>query len=287
MLWQAAGKNRVDLLPLLLSNGADVNSSFQDVTPLTAAVGKGAFKAAAWLLDHGADVNGRASDDDVSPLHRAIDDGNLEFVKFLLDRGADPDIMVGNPARNAVAAARFWGHEEIATYLESRGYADCAVPEPEPVDVEHESFRSRDEANPEEWFQKKWWQVYDYGTRRGFESLGPRNRVFFLVGYLVDQVLSGGVGSFYANPSAGYVVQTPEALEVIRAERAAALVRKMNALFPGGAPAGDLEARARQLSALPGRFAKLEKELERLVAERRGKPARNAMLTQLYEYYHR
>ncbi len=273
-------------MPILVAAGIDVNAPSLGQTPLTAAVTEDAVEAAAWLLDHGADVDGRASDADATPLHEAVTEGNLEFVKLLLDRGADPNLSLGNPARNAVAAARFWGNEEIAEYLESRGYSERAEPEPEPVDVEAPAFRKRDTADHVEWFEKKWWHVYDYGTRRGLPAMRRKNRVFFLVGYLIDQVHNGGVESFYENPSAEYAPQLPEALDAIGATRAASAVREINALYPGGGPAADAEARARQMRQLAKAMSKLGARLERIVVERGAKGGRNVLLAQLYDYYH-
>src|SRR5688500_16925393 len=121
LLKVAAGGDHAEVLPVLVKAGADVNAAWFSETPLGTAAESGSLGAAAWLLDHGADVNGRASADDATPLHEAITRGRLDAVKLLMDRGADPNLTCGNPARNAVAAARFWQREEIAAYLEGRG----------------------------------------------------------------------------------------------------------------------------------------------------------------------
>src|SRR5687768_4207894 len=83
MLERAAKSDRVDLLPVLVAAGADVNAPSLSDTPLTAAVRKGALAAAAWLLDHGADVNGRASPKDATALHAAVMEGRMDAVRFL------------------------------------------------------------------------------------------------------------------------------------------------------------------------------------------------------------
>jgi hypothetical protein len=123
-------------------------------------------------------------------------------------------------------------------------------------------------------------------TRRGLAALGEKNRVLFLVGYLVDQVADGGVAGFYANPSAEYAPQLPAALDAIGATAAAAAVRDLNALFPGGAPAADDQTRWRQLEQLGKQLSKRGAALERLVDERAGKRGGSLLLKQLYGYYH-
>jgi len=116
--------------------------------------------------------------------------------------------------------------------------------------------------------------------------MGEKNRVFFLVGYLVDQLTDGGVTGFYANPSAEYAPQLPAALDTIGATAAAATVRELNALFPGGAPAADDPARWRQLEQLGKQLSKRGAALERLLDERAGKGGGSLLLKRLYDYYH-
>jgi hypothetical protein len=161
-------------------------------TPLGSAASRGAFEAASWLLDHGADVNGRASPDAATPLHHALRAARLDMVKFLLQRGANPDLTLGYPARNAVALARSSGYEEIAAYLESQGWSQVVIA-PQPVDVEAPSFQEKVAQDPGEWFDKKWRHVYAYGTRHGLEAMSEKNQVLFLVGYLIDRAHSESV----------------------------------------------------------------------------------------------
>lgn len=285
LLKYAAEADRVDLLDALVTAGADVNAAWFSDTPLGVAVSKGKLAAAAWLLDHGADVNGRASADDATPLHEAITSGQLKAVELLLDRGADPTLTFGNPARNAVAQARFWEQDDIAAFLESRGCSEKVV-ESEPVDVEASSFQKRDVRHPEEWFEKKWWHVYDYGTRRGLPAMSEKNRVFFLVGYLIDQLIDGGVDSVYTNPSGAYVALMPAALDTIGATRAAAVLREINALFPRGTPSADDKTREQQMRKLGSKVAKLGAELERTLNEQRPKGSGSALVARLYDFYH-
>jgi uncharacterized protein len=284
MLKHAAENNLVDMLPPLVAAGIDVNAASLTHTPLGSAARQGAFEAVQWLLDHGADVNGRAEPNSSTPLHEVIMVGRLDMVKFLLERGADPNALDGNPARNALAAAKFWRHQEIAAFLESRGLSETIV-EPEPVDVEHPSFMAKENLGPAEWFDKKWWHVYDYGTRHGLDALSEKNQVLFLVGYLIDQLCNGGALMVYYNPSAEYTPQITKALDKIGASRAAQVIREINAFFPGGVPAADHEARERQIEKLPKKASTLAAELEQIFDESAPDGDERVLLMQLYHYY--
>ena len=285
MLEHAAESNRADMLPILVAAGINVNSVSLSNTPLGSAAHEGAFEAALWLLDHGADINGRASPKDATPLHNAIREGRLDMVKFLLERGADPNLTNGNPAKNAVAAARFWQHEEIAAYLESQGLSEVVI-EPEPVNVEMPSFQAKDTLVPAEWFDKKWWHVYDFGTRHGLEAMCEKNQVLFLVGYLIDQLCSGGALMFYCNPSAECTAKIAVALDKIGATRAAQVIRDINGLFPGGGPAVDHDTRERQVKKLPEKASRLGAELEQIFDQWLPNGGERVLLSQLYDYYH-
>ena len=150
-------------------------------------------------------MNNRAGPNTSTPLEAAIVEGRLEMVKYLLEHGADPDLLYGNPRRNALASARFWGHDEIAAFREDRGIAEIVV-ERDPVDVESPAFLNADKALAVvKWFEEKWPHVYAYGIRHGLDSMCERNRTLFLVGYLIDQLANGGTSFVYINPSAEYV----------------------------------------------------------------------------------
>ena len=97
LVW-ACKSGRMQVLPLLIAHGADVNADPYRGTPLIWAVVKGHVETAGWLLDHDADVNRRATfggpdhGNGVTALHLAAQRGDVEVVRFLLGRGADPRI---------------------------------------------------------------------------------------------------------------------------------------------------------------------------------------------------
>jgi Ankyrin repeats (3 copies)/Domain of unknown function (DUF4375) len=284
MLEHAATNDRFDVMELLVEAGVGINAATGGDTPLSSASRDGSVEAVQWLLDHGAEVNGRNSAS--TPLEEAIMEGRLEIVELLLASGADPDILHGNPQRNALSSARFWGQDEIAGLLESKGVTEIVV-EPELVNVETPEFLDRSVlVNSEAWFDRKWGPVFAYGTKRGLEALSQRNRVLFLVGYLVDQLANGGAEMLYFNPSAEYVTQMPSALELIGASEAARVIRELNSLFPDGAPAKDMETRAEQLRAITEEATRLGEELEATFDEWLPDGSARVLIDQLYRFWY-
>ena len=71
----------------LIQNSPDlINAERGDAAPLYAAAGKGQLSVAAFLLDHGANIEGV---DNHVPLLAAARNGNRAMVELLLSRGAD------------------------------------------------------------------------------------------------------------------------------------------------------------------------------------------------------
>jgi ankyrin repeat protein len=78
--------------------------------------------AVKWLLDHGADPNGRWAhwDAEVTPLHLAAWGGNPEVVRLLLEAGADPAIRDSKHGGDAMGWAMHFERPVIVAMLESR-----------------------------------------------------------------------------------------------------------------------------------------------------------------------
>jgi hypothetical protein len=120
-LYWASAQGEIDLVRLLLGEGADPNERSPDGegTPLCAAACHGDTEIVRELLDHGADPNLK-EDEWFTPLRWAASNGHLETALVLLDRGADPDL--GFP----LAAAARRGSLGVVRALLDRG-ADPAA----------------------------------------------------------------------------------------------------------------------------------------------------------------
>ena len=100
LVW-AAKSGRVDAMAALVRKGARVDADVYRGTPLLWAATKGRRTAASWLLDHGVDVNQRATFGGpehgvgVTALHLAAQVDDVEMVELLLGRGGDPRITDG------------------------------------------------------------------------------------------------------------------------------------------------------------------------------------------------
>ncbi len=159
-LFSAAACGRSEIVELLLSQGAKVNTSrFGDYTPLSVAVAAGCdldtlqrftnFPLSPWgadetqrkrsptnpeafrdtvtlLVQHGADVNTREKQHGFTPLHYAVFGGSREVVAALLDAGApaDPLVPLGDMASRYISPlhlAAHYGDLAICELLVVRG----------------------------------------------------------------------------------------------------------------------------------------------------------------------
>jgi ankyrin repeat protein len=87
---------------------------------------RGNEAAVKWLLDHGADPNGRWAHWEavVTPLHLAASQGHANIVLLLLAEGADPKIRDSQHDGDAIGWAEFFRQPEIVKILEKhRGSA--------------------------------------------------------------------------------------------------------------------------------------------------------------------
>ena len=88
-IWEAAKSGELAKLEAALAKG-NVNIDGHDdkgITPLSWAAMAGHDKAAAWLIEKGADVNAPNRDGN-GPLHGAAFLGNLNIARLLLDNEA-------------------------------------------------------------------------------------------------------------------------------------------------------------------------------------------------------
>ncbi len=97
LVW-ACKSNRVTVLERLVRAGARLDADPYRGTPLIWAAACNRTEAAAWLLDHGANVNQKATfgglthGQGITALHIAAQSGHMAMVKLLVERGADRSI---------------------------------------------------------------------------------------------------------------------------------------------------------------------------------------------------
>lgn len=80
-----------------------------------------------------------------------------------------------------------------------------------------------------------------------YEKQSKPQQVFSAVWGLESEVNNGGFGQWFQNSAGEMAVETEAALRAIGANRAAAIVARAVAMFPGGAPPRDHDARQRRL----------------------------------------
>jgi ankyrin repeat protein len=125
LVW-ACKSGRTGVLARLLRAGARLDADPYRGTPLIWAASRNRIETAAWLIDHGATINHKATfgglthGQGVTALHMAAQSGHLSMVKLLLDRGADPSIKDDLHGGDAAGHAHFFGQPTVRDYLHSR-----------------------------------------------------------------------------------------------------------------------------------------------------------------------
>lgn len=138
----ASTGDSLEIIKLLIERGADVNAkdgnsvqpgstwSFKGTpfgfkpkhsrsTPLHFASQEGFLGAVELLIEKGADVNAKDTNDD-TPLHNASVEGYLETVKFLISKGADVNAV--NKISMTPLHVSTWVHRyKVVKYLLSKG----------------------------------------------------------------------------------------------------------------------------------------------------------------------
>ncbi|XP_046383814.1 ankyrin-3-like [Ischnura elegans] len=103
----AVQKGSMEMVKLLLSKGAEINSLGKGKTPLHIATHNGYPPMVELLLDHGADVNSvckSKQNKDYTALLIAIEKGNDEVVTLLMNGGANVNECVGGYTPLHIAA---------------------------------------------------------------------------------------------------------------------------------------------------------------------------------------
>lgn len=111
-----------DVAHYLLEQGAGVNQAArnpQKVQPLHAASANGNYALVKELVERGADVNGKQSND-FTPLHNAAQTGHLEMATLFIERGADMNAASLNGLTPLSFAVKE-NHAEVADLLRQHG----------------------------------------------------------------------------------------------------------------------------------------------------------------------
>ena len=123
-LHYATEKGYIEVVKLLLQNGADVNAfNLKSKTPLHLAAERGFLEVTKLLLQNGADVNAKSSNFANTPLILAAMKGHFEIVKLLLENGANVNQMSyhGSHGSDSLGYAAYYGHLEIVKILLKHG----------------------------------------------------------------------------------------------------------------------------------------------------------------------
>ena len=122
LVW-ACKSGRNEVLPRLVRGGARLDADPYRGTPLIWAAVCNRMETAAWLIDHGATVNRKATfgglthGQGITALHMAAQSGHLGMVKLLIERGADSSIEDDLYHGDAEGAANFFGQVAVRDYL--------------------------------------------------------------------------------------------------------------------------------------------------------------------------
>jgi cytochrome c len=126
-LYYAIDRAHLEAAKLLIARGANVNLAAKWGPPLLAAAETGKPELVKLLLDAGADAavvfKGQTA------LHTVARNGCLDCVVALVEKGADVNVLT-SLRQPPIHFAKEAGHEAIADYLLSHGYA---FPAPPPV----------------------------------------------------------------------------------------------------------------------------------------------------------
>jgi ankyrin repeat protein len=126
LVW-ASKSGRIAVLDRLLRAGARLDADPYRGTPLIWAAVCNRTETVAWLLDHGADIDRKATfgglthGQGVTALHMAAQCGHMPVVRLLVERGADRSIQDDLYHATPESGAAYFGQSEVRDFLQSLG----------------------------------------------------------------------------------------------------------------------------------------------------------------------
>ncbi|OFY18134.1 MAG: hypothetical protein A2W98_07475 [Bacteroidetes bacterium GWF2_33_38] len=114
----AAGKDRIDVVNILLENGSNINKvDDNEFTPLFIAISKNNYEMCKFLIEKGANIE-FADTNGNTALMNASTMGNLKIVKLIIEKGANMS-KKNNYGYTALTFAENNGNTELISYLKS------------------------------------------------------------------------------------------------------------------------------------------------------------------------
>ena len=111
-----------EILSCLIERGGDVNSTYDNCTPLMIAAERGQMKLVTFLIEHGANLDRRDKDDQTA-LHYAVcgSDVSCEILSYLIENGAEVNAFTRHDNCTPLMLACKYGHLNAVTSLIEHG----------------------------------------------------------------------------------------------------------------------------------------------------------------------
>ena len=111
-----------EILSCLIEHGGDVNSTYDNCTPLMIAAERGQMKLVTFLIEHGANLDRRDKDDQTA-LHYAVcgSDVSCEILSYLIENGAEVNAFTRHDNCTPLMLACKYGHLNAVTSLIEHG----------------------------------------------------------------------------------------------------------------------------------------------------------------------
>ena len=111
-----------EILSCLIEHGGDVNSTYDNCTPLMIAAERGQMKLVTFLIEHGANLDRRDKDDQTA-LHYAVCgfDVSCEILSYLIENGAEVNAFTRRDNCTPLMLACKYGHLNAVTSLIEHG----------------------------------------------------------------------------------------------------------------------------------------------------------------------